>query len=411
MAPQAAWLAFCLFSLGVWGLDDAAEQTEDDPYLSMEDAPFTYTGPGRDEAAPLDLTRVKIGLYGPKSGPRSHHGGQMMRWGVELALEQANAGGGFHGLPFALVHAGDDAIWGSAREAVALVYDEKVWAMVGSMGGQSTHIAEQIITKARVPLIAPASTDASLNQICIPWMFRTMPDDAHLAQVLVNAILQTDRHSRVQVLHDPGYDSRCGAQAVVAQMRLHAQWVEAWSCDDVDLDVQGVLEANPGAVVLWTMPEPGAAWVRALRAAKPDLLICGGPALVSDDFLAQTNDAAEGALLVSPCDSWRKTPTRSAFEQAFTSRFGRSPDIHAAFAYDSSRMLVQAIRMAGLNRAKIRDALFQLTHDGVTGMVRFDGTGANPGHPVPVLVRRAEDGKLVFRPFNPDRRNHPYTED
>ena len=62
--------------------------------------------------------------------------------GAQLAIDQANAGGGYCGKPFKLMLHNDSAIWGaSSNEVVKMVYDDKVWAMFGSISGDTTHIA------------------------------------------------------------------------------------------------------------------------------------------------------------------------------------------------------------------------------------------------------------------------------
>ena len=58
-------------------------------------------------------------------------------------------------------------------------------------------------------------------------------------------------------------------------------------------------------------------------------------------------------------------------------RHGAAPDYAAAHTYDAVRQLVAAIRQAGLNRARIYDALRSLSPwDGVTGLTAWDRHGA-----------------------------------
>ena len=54
------------------------------------------------------------------------------------------------------------------------------------------------------------------------------------------------------------------------------------------------------------------------------------------------------------------------------------PDYTAAYTYDAVRLLVTAVRCAGLNRVAIRDAARALSPwDGVTGRLEWDPTGRN----------------------------------
>ena len=70
--------------------------------------------------------------------------------GATLAIEEANANGGYGGKPFKLMLHNDSAIWGAAsNEIVKMVYDEKVWAMFGSISSDTTHIALRAHAESR----------------------------------------------------------------------------------------------------------------------------------------------------------------------------------------------------------------------------------------------------------------------
>ena len=60
----------------------------------------------------------------------------------------------------------------------------------------------------------------------------------------------------------------------------------------------------------------------------------------------------------------------------FAKRFGHEPDSFAAHGYDAMYIVWEAVKKAGLNRTRIRDALAE-TKDfhGVTGMISFDHRG------------------------------------
>jgi branched-chain amino acid transport system substrate-binding protein len=67
-----------------------------------------------------------------------------------------------------------------------------------------------------------------------------------------------------------------------------------------------------------------------------------------------------------------------AFRAKFLTRYGRSPDYTAAHAYDSANIVITAIRQAGLNRPRIRDAVQALSPTyGVTGAIAWDSQGQN----------------------------------
>jgi branched-chain amino acid transport system substrate-binding protein len=65
--------------------------------------PQLFLGPGRDKMAPLELESVRIGFLGPLEGSVEEALGRQMLQGSVLAIEEANAKGGYNGLPFELM--------------------------------------------------------------------------------------------------------------------------------------------------------------------------------------------------------------------------------------------------------------------------------------------------------------------
>ena len=105
--------------------------------------PNIYAGAGRDIPDPKDITEVRIGFFGPVEPAPDQADGLRMLHGAQLAVEEANARGGYGGKPFKLmVHNDynnwqakavygtdrptDSTIWGSAAdEAVKMIYDDQ----------------------------------------------------------------------------------------------------------------------------------------------------------------------------------------------------------------------------------------------------------------------------------------------
>ena len=135
-----------------------------------------YAGPRTADEIPDDLTEVAIGWFGPADPAHPLHGD--LWTAAPLAVEEANRAGGWNGLPFRLLPRWSENVWGSGVSQVArMVYEDRVWAILGSVDGAATHLAEQIVAKARLPLVSPVSTDESVNLAGVPWMFSLAPAD------------------------------------------------------------------------------------------------------------------------------------------------------------------------------------------------------------------------------------------
>ena len=106
---------------------------------------------------------------------------------ADLAIQEINSSGGYKGLPYKLVKRWSQDPWGAgSKEMIKLIYEDSVWAVIGSQNGENSHIAEQIVTKSFLPLISPLSADPTLNYIGIPWIFRLTPDFKSQAKLIIN---------------------------------------------------------------------------------------------------------------------------------------------------------------------------------------------------------------------------------
>ncbi len=313
-----------------------------------------YNGPGRNEPEPKGLTEVRIGYFGPGE-PRHPVGGTF--WvGAKRAIEEANREGGYHGLPFRLVQAWSDNPWrAGASVVVRMAYTDHVWAVLAGIDGVTAHLAEQVVAKALLPLVDMGSTDKTVNMAYVPWAFSLAPDDPKIAAALGESL----RGSRFILYSATDHDSRALAGDLLAWLRrnqtLPVRHVE-FQPGAQDAPALAAEADAPAAVVI-AGAEDSARLIRELRRVKPDLRIYGGPSIGRAAF-AEARDGI-GYPVLAP-----EVPGL--------------PDYAAVYAYDATRLLVTAIRKAGLNRARIRDAIQQLSGwQGASGPVRWDALNRN----------------------------------
>jgi len=351
------------------------------------------TDPGGEEPAPADIDEVLIGYFGP-ADPCHVQGGGM--WcAASLAIEQANLSGGYKGLPFRLVHGWSDNPWGSGvKQVVRMAYVDKVWAVIGGIDGSSTHLAEQVVAKARLTLISPGSTDRTANLANVPWMFSCLPGDNLQTCVLAQAIEAHVQRKPFLLVSAVDHDSHIFAVELTKSL-ARKQMVPAYHFefrpDEKNLAglVQKVINTQTDAVVLIAGSQQSARLTSAMRESGFQGLIFGGPTMGQRDFTKKAGNAAEGAifpLLYAPGG------TSEDFERTFTARFGNRPDYLAAHTYDAVNLLVAAIRKAGLNRTRIRDAVKELSGwQGVAGPILWDSRGSNSR---PIVLGTVTSGQL-----------------
>jgi branched-chain amino acid transport system substrate-binding protein len=375
-------ICLILFTLSplIWAGDiHSGKDPSDGVFFNARAHQTNYAGPGREKGPATDVKEVLIGYFGPSS-PSDPRGGDM--WNAAcLAIEQANLAGGYHGLPFRLVAGWSENPWGTGVTEVArMAYVDKVWAVIGGIDGPSTHLAEQVVTKARLTLLNPASTDKTVNLANVPWMFSCLPADHLLAPVLAQAIASDVGKKSFILVSAVDHDSHLSTVELTRsfiQYKLSPAYQFEFKPGRNNYDglVEEIMHAGPQALVLIAADTQSAQIISAVRQKGFKGLIFGGPCMGRRNFIEQAGDMAEGAVFPLLYEHGKES---KSFDEKFIARYGKQPDYLAAHTYDAVNLLIAAIRKAGLNRALIHDAVRSLSPwQGVTGQIRWDPLGSN----------------------------------
>jgi ABC-type branched-subunit amino acid transport system substrate-binding protein len=389
------------------------------PYHEYYQDLIEYNGAARDIPDPdlKDLTEIRIGFLAPLYDHPDQVSGNRMLNGAVMAIDEANANGGYGEKPFRLIthndydnwqiaSAGngvskDSAIWGAAsNDAVRMIYDDKVWAMFGSISSESTHITLRLTLKAETPLVNSASTDPTIPETIIPWYFTDLQDDREQGYTLARhiytelglkrvALLRVnDRYGRFGVGKFKDASRRLGHPVVIEQKFMPGD-------TDFRHQLQVIEDSRVDAIVLWTDIGPTARILQQMQELGMKQRIFGSHRAIGDELVKLAGPAAEGFEAVYPYDPNRTDPLWQDFVARYEARYHEKPDHFAALAYDQMRILLDAICRAGLNRGRIRDALTGLTsYRGVTGNMTFDPNCKNIA---PLFLGRVHDGKIDYR--------------
>jgi branched-chain amino acid transport system substrate-binding protein len=353
------------------------------PYHEGASQPRTYNGPGREEPEPAQVSSVNIGYFGP-TGPGA---AQSLWQGASLAVGQANRAKGYHGVPFKLVPSWSENPWsGGISDLVRSVYKDNLWAIIGGIDGASTHLAEQITTKIQITLVNPIATDRGIHSADVPWVFSCVPGDDAAASLIAEALSQSQRS--FALLSSTGHDSRAFVTELNAAFArqhmvpaLHVEFADARHPMSV---VGRIASSAVAAVVLAANAEQSRELIAALRQAGFTGTIYATATVAghaADDPLHNTITPVLGRI-------------QPDFRNVFLAAYGHQPDYAAAHAYDATNLLIAAIRRAGLNRARVRDAVRDLSpYDGASGLIEWDALGRNRR---PIVLERVS-GRLPSR--------------
>ena len=160
------------------------------------------------------------------------------------------------------------------------------------------------------------------------------------------------------------------------------------------MQIERLRKVQPDAVVLWADAEAAGELVKRIRAAGLQMPILACDRVVNPRFLELAGPAAEGLIATYPYNPDADSPALKHFAAEYHRRTGSEPGVYAAHAYDGAWMVIEAIRKAGLNRYRIRDALAEIKHyEGVTGMIEMDDAYTDRG---PVTMATVRHGRFAF---------------
>jgi len=371
-----------------------------------------YTGPGRAIPEPEHVDSVKLGFIGPimstvsvATGGKSHEEpmGIKMLQGARLAVEEANARGGYlkRNVPFEIAVSNDNGLWGaSGNEIVKMAYKDHVWAILGTIDGANSHIAIRVALKAEVVMMNSGDTDPTFIETNIPWVFRCIGDDRQMGYFLVDYMYRKLGLKRVGIIRSSNRYGRFGVREVRDGSRrlrhpVALEMAYELGLDDFSLHLERLEQANVEAIVHWGDAVEGARILNQMRARGMDQPFFACDRCLADEFVEIAGKNAEGVVCGSPWDPTRTDPTYLAFRENFQERFGEPPETYAAHGYDGMSLLIWAVQVAGLNRAKIRDVLAYRTQPwpGATGDVVFSACLDDLGD---VYLAKRENGTWKY---------------
>lgn len=371
-----------------------------------------YTGPGRAKPEPDEVKTVKIGFIGPieptisvATGGRSHGEelGVKMLEGCQLAIEEANAGGGYlkRKIPFELMVVNDNGLWGaSGNEIIKMAYKDKVWAILGTIDGANSHIAIRVALKAEILMMNSGDTDPTFVETNIPWVVRCIGDDRQQGYLLLDYMHYKLGLRRVGIIRASNRYGRFGVREIRDGSRrrglpIALEMAYELGASDFSLQLDRLRQAKVDAVVHWGDADDGARILNQMRAEGFQQPFFSCDRCVSDEFVEIAGDNAEGVICTFPWDPDREDEELDAFRASFRKRFGEEPETYAAHAYDGMNMLLWAVQTAGLNRAKIRDLVAHRSRPwpGVTGEIPLSAVLDDMGE---VFLARRENGRWQY---------------
>ena len=344
---------------------------------------------------------IVVGMYGSLTGDGASFG-ISSKEGTEMAIDEVNgAGGVLGGRKFKLLVEDDQSQPDQASNAVTkLITQDKVITVLGEVASRRSLAAAPIAQKYQIPMITPSSTNERVTEVG-NYIFRVCFIDPFQGEVLAKFAYNDLKARKVAVLKDIQQDYSVGLTDSIVQhfKALGGEVIEPVSYTTGDADYKAILtqvRSQKPDVVFVTGYYPEAAIItRQARELGMKMPMLGGDGWVGD-ALKNGREALNNTYISNHYSGDNPDPLVQNFVKNYRSRFGKEPDAIAALAYDSVKVLADALTRAGSTEGpKLRDAIAATDVAGVTGRLKMNDK-RNVDKPAVIQEVKFENGEVKF---------------
>jgi len=300
--------------------------------------------------------------------------------GAELAVKEANQKNFFPGKNVKLITRSMEGPWGTgAKQTVDLVFNQKVWAIVGSHDGRNAHLAEQVISKTQVVYVSAWSGDPTLAQAYVPWFFNMAPNNIQQAESLFKQIYSEKDPGKVVVLSDSTYDAENALRFFLEKIKMgNYENPVKIRYNVLDFDVKRILsaieKAKPDVLVLFGKPHESVQLIKELSNISFQPEIFGTFETLGEDpaHVFTLNDFKG---LVVPDVYFLNSAEGKQFIKGYKAEYNQNISPTAVYVYDATWLILKKLKESGFDDDFFKELMRKTNEKGLTGSIRFDEIG------------------------------------
>jgi len=355
-----------------------------------------------------------IGNSAATTGPAAF-GGQSIKIGAEIAIDEINAKGGVLGKKLKFVQY-DDAgapprgVDNTRRIALA----DKCIAILGGYHSTVAVAQAEPVNEIGIPYVGviAANTKAIENGHNPNFMFRVSAKDKWVARYLVEQAVKASKTGKVAFFYEnTGWGNGALPDVKDAMVKAGKQLVAAetfnWGDQDMSAQVIRARDAGADVVLLWALDREGNQILRSMDKVgwKPTIIGAWGIAGNLGELagpLANGVEAVQTYTFMGAMD-----PKKQAFWDKVKAKYGLKDPSEIKMAsgvansYDAVHIIAQAIEKAGsYDWEKVRQALYNVNYDGLVAEYKPAFDANDPERQDAILPKYYKltvwvDGKLL----------------
>ena len=348
-------------------------------------------------------SEIRIGQFAAQTGPAAELG-KRLQVGIQAHFSAVNAAGGIGGRQLKLVSRDDGYEPDKAAAAVkALIEEDKVFALIGSVGTPTTLAAVPAINAAGIPLIGPFTGAQALRE----------PFNRNLFHIRASYFDETERivqHlttlgvKRIGVFYQNDSYGKAGLEGVIrALTKRQLQPVVSTTVERNSVDVTAalaeILKFNPEAVIQISAYTSCAALITQARAKTFNGQFFNVSFVGSRALADELGDVGSGVMIsqVVPFPFAATSPIVREYQQRMTESGTKDFDFSSMEGFIAAKVLTEGLRLAGrgLTRESLMTALESLKDYNLGGFAISYGPKDHEGSQFTDLTLLGRGGKFV----------------
>jgi branched-chain amino acid transport system substrate-binding protein len=351
---------------------------------------------------------IVIGSSIPITGGVSSFG-QHSRWGSELAIAEANAAGGVLGRKIEIDFQDNRCNPAEAVKSVTqMISDKKYVAILDGLCSSVALAIMPLVERAEIPfVVANASATSIAEKSGVggnKWTFKVNPTDASMLDALVTWLAKEGKADNIAFLGedtDFGRAGSSGLEAALKKRNLKLSNVDFYQKGTADFSTvfAKIKSKKPTLLAMYAIDADFQNAMRQWYGMGGGIPLTGRVLVDQVPKEIMASGFLDGTTAVQPYDPSIDTPANKAFVEAFTKKNGAAPILVSFEAYETTRILIDAIKRAGNTEpAAIREALTKTKYPSILGsVIEFDANNLAHNNAVILGIKA---GKVMVLGFS-----------
>lgn len=357
---------------------------------------------------------IKIGAIYSLSGPAAAIG-TPTKLVTEMVVEKINKEGGINGRPIELVLGDTES---DPTKAVMVVKKfinvDKVAAIIGPDRTDLGMAVKKLIEDAGVPTFMTVGGDPVIMAGgplgTYKWVFKSPQRSSTAVEKLYGHLKKANLKKIALITASDGFgkDGKGWLEKLAPQYGLTIVADESFNPKDTDMTAQlsKISSASPDAIVCWTIGPAAAIVAKNVKQLnlKEPLFQCHG--IPDPKYVELAGPGAEGSIMPSTrLMAWEQLPDTDPQKKVikdFVNLYNNVNKIdkqfplntHSGYAWDAIYVVADAMKKAGTDPEKLRDAIEQTkNHVGVSGIYNLTAEDHNGLNTDSMILVKVENGK------------------